>query len=276
MASRDEQVLYARQQAEIISDRLKDLLDIRSEDPLSENMIIPENIRIGDRDFPDMANALAEALVKRPELQQQALEMDNRDMNIAYFKNQKLPRIDLIATLGLNGLSGEKKSDLLPDTEYEGSYGDAFSSMADSDGYEWKVGFTVAYPWGNRAAKSRYRQAEQEKLKALYQYKRIEGACETDVKNAWVGVSRSLERVDVAERFEELAAVTLDQEMERLEQGLSDTFRILQYQDDLIDAKIRKTTAIVDFNKGISDLYFSMGTILDRHQMKAQLPGQGE
>ena len=276
VASRDEQVLYARQQAEIISDRLKDLLDIRGEDPLAGNMIIPEAIRIKDTAFPVMEKALSAALVNRPELQQQALEIDNRDMKITYYANQKLPRIDLVATLGVNGFSGEKRSNLSGDTDYEGNYPDAFSGLADGDGYEWKVGLAVAYPWGNRAAKSRYHQAEQEKQRSLYQYKRIESTCETDVKNAWVGVSRSLARVGVAERFETLAAVTLDQEMKRLEQGLSDTFRILQYQDDLIDAKIRKITAIIDYNKGISDLYFSMGTILDHHKMKVHLPHQGE
>ena len=276
VASRDELVLYARQQAEIISDRLKDLLDIRGENTLWEKMIIPETIRIKDPDFPDMEETLAAALKNRPELQQQALEIDSRDMKISYYNNQKLPRLDLVATMGINGLSGEKRSVLLPDTEYGGSYGDAFSSLADGDGYEWKVGLTLAYPWGNRAAKSRYRQAKQEKQRAVYQYKRIEGTCETDVKNAWVSAHRSLERFGVAQRFESLAAVTLDQEMKRLEQGLSDTFRILQYQDDLIDAKIRKTAATVDYNKGISDLYFSMGTILDRHHMKVQLPSQGE
>ncbi|MFO7963935.1 MAG: TolC family protein [Desulfobacterales bacterium] len=276
VAQRDELVLFAVQQAEIISDRLKDLLDIRWEGPLSDKMIAPEMARITDRTIPELSTALAAALNNRPELQQQVLEIENQDITIAFYDNRTLPRLDLSATLGLNGLSGDPRGTLPADTGFEGGFWDAFSGLTDGDGYEWRLGLSLTYPWGNRAAKSRYHRAELEKKRAVYQYKRIEGAFETDVKNAWTNVSRSLERIDVAERFESLAAVTLDQEMKRMEQGLSDTFRILQFQDDLIEAKIRKATAIIDYRKGLSDLYYSMGVILDRHDIEVHDPHRGD
>lgn len=58
-----------------------------------------------------------------------------------------------------------------------------------------------------------------------------------------------MERVKVTERFKNLAKITLEQEMERLKKGLSYTFRVLNFQDDLIEAHIRKAKALVDFNK---------------------------
>ncbi|MCB2184315.1 MAG: hypothetical protein KQH63_19990 [Desulfobulbaceae bacterium] len=51
----------------------------------------------------------------------------------------------------------------------------------------------------------------------------------------------------MAQRFENLAQTALDQ-------GLSDTFRILGRQDDLIHAHIRKVNARTDFHKGLSQL----------------------
>ena len=73
----------------------------------------------------------------------------------------------------------------------------------------------------------------------------------------------------------------LDTVVERLEGELreyrvkpfidDDVVGVRRYQDDLINAKIRKTTAIIDYNKGVSDLYYSMGAILEHHDMKAQL-----
>ena len=272
VASRDEQILYAIQQAEVISDQLKDLLNIRNEDPLYKVLIMTEAIDRTDEIFPDLESAVATALKNRPELVQQQIEIENKDIKLAYYKNQKLPRLDLTGTLGLNGLSGTSRRPsayptLTQPSEYDGNYGDAWSSLMDADGYGWKVGMNVMYPLGNRSAKALYRITEEGKKQTVFRYKRIEGRFETDVKNAMVNVQRSLERVGVADRFESLAAISLDQEMKKLSEGLSDTFRIVTYQANLIEAKVRKATAMADFNKGLSDLYFSMGTLLDQHKM---------
>ena len=101
--------------------------------------------------------------------------------------------------------------------------------------------------------------------------KRLEGTAETQVKNALVSVQRSIERVRVTERFEKLAQTTLAQEMERLKKGLSDTFRILDFQDNLIESHIRKVTALGDFNKGLANLYRATGTNLERFNILVQI-----
>ncbi|MBU4317651.1 MAG: TolC family protein [Proteobacteria bacterium] len=273
VASRDEQILYARQQVEVISDQLKDLLNLQSDDPLYAMLIVPEKIVKTEGTYPAMDTALEIALVNRPELQAQRLEIQNRDIKLAYYKNQKLPRVDLSGTFGVNGLSGEYKPvySSVPPSEYDGNYGDAFSSMMDRDGYSWRAGINVVYPLGNRAAKTLYSLTREGKQQAIYRYKRIESRTETGVKNAMVNANRSMERLFVAETFESLAAVSLDQEMKRLSEGLSDTFRIVTFQANLIEAKIRKITALVDYHKGLSDLYYNMGTILERHHMTAKL-----
>ena len=275
VASRDEQILYALQQAEVISDQLKDLLNIRNDDPLYDKLIRTEAINRSNESFPDLEMAVANALKNRPELAQMQLEIENKDIKLLYYKNQKLPRVDLVGTLGVNGLSGESRAPaaypLLTDPSvYDGEYGDSWSSMTDADGYSWKVGLNFMYPLGNRYAKALFRMTEEGRKQAVYRYKRIEGRFETDVKSAMINVERSLERVEVADRFESLAAVSLEQEMKKLGEGLSDTFRIVNYQASLIEAKVRKATAMADFNKGLSDLYYSMGTLLDQHNMKTK------
>jgi outer membrane protein TolC len=275
VASRDEQVIFERQQVETISNSLKDLLEIRPGDPLYDKTFLTEPVGGIKQTFPDLEKALAIALEKRPDIQQQRLELDNRDIRIEYYANQKLPRVDLETTLGVNGLSGGVRSASFAGTpgarSYEGNYPDALSSMASGDGYEWYVGLRLSYPLGNRAAQARHRRASQEKRQAIYRLKRLEGAAETQVKNALVSVERSMERVKVTERFEKLAETTLAQEMERLKKGLSDTFRMLNFQDDLVESRIRKVTAIVDFNKGLGNLYRAMGNNLERFNILAQI-----
>ena len=275
VASRDEQVIFARQQVEIISNRLKDLLEIRPGDPLYEEIFVTEPVGEIEQNFPDLGKALGIALEKRPDLQQQRLELANREIRIEYYANQKLPRIDLESTLGVNGLSGGIRSASFAgapaSTSYSGNYTDALSGMASGDGYEWYIGLRFSYPFGNRAAQARHRRATQEKRQVIYRLKRLEGTAETEVKNALVSVQRSIERVRVTERFEKLAQTTLTQEMERLKKGLSDTFRILNFQDDLIESRIRKVTALGDFNKGLANLYRATGTNLERFNILARI-----
>ena len=276
MVSRDEEVISARQQVEILANRLRDLLGIRPEDPLYKEPFATEDIPGKDQAFPDFEQTLATALKKRPDIKRQHLEIANRDIKLTYYSNQKLPRLDLEATLGANGLSGGDRptsfADVTVSSPQVGSYGDSPSRMSRADGYEWYAGFRFSCPLGNRATQARYRRAGLEKRQAVYGLKRLEETAEKEVKNSLVTVKRSLERVSVAEHTEELAETTLVQEMERLKEGLSDTFHVLDFQDDIIRARIRKTGALVDFNRGLADLYRAMGTNLERFDIVAAMP----
>ncbi|MDL1958285.1 MAG: TolC family protein [Deltaproteobacteria bacterium] len=276
MASRDEEVIFARQQVEIVANRLRDLLGIRPEDPFYKEPFVTEDMPGTEQTFPDFEQTLATALEKRPDIQRQHLEIAHQDIKLAYYDNQRLPRLDLEATLGTNGLSGGDRptsfADLTVSSPQVGSYGDSLSRMSDADGYEWYAGLRFSYPLGNRGTQARYRRAGLEKRQAVYRLKRLEETAEKECKNSLVTVKRSLERVGVAERFEGLAQTTLMQEMERLKEGLSDTFRILIFQNSVIQARIRKTSAIVDFNQGLANLYRAMGTNLKHYDIVAAMP----
>lgn len=269
LASRNEKVIAARQRAETLSNRLKDLLEIRSGHPLAEATLATEPIPEADRmAFPVRDLALAKALEERPELKALRAALDSQEIRLAFLRNRKLPQLDLGATLGLNGLSGDGRPVHLFGSSrtsgLPGDYGESLTRMAEGDGYEWAVDLKFSYPLGNRAAGARYERGLLEKRQLLHRFKRLEGGIETQVKNALVTVERSLERVRVSQRFEALARKTLNEEMARLRRGLSNTFRILEYQDDLISARIRRVTALIDFHKGLADLHRAMGTNLER------------
>lgn len=274
-ADREEAVLSARQQVETLSNALKDLLEIRTGDPLAEGTLRTTPIPNADPDYPGMDEAAASALERRPDLRQARAALAAQDIRLAYFENQKLPRLDLNGSFGLNGLSGDDRPVRLfggeNTTGLDGDYLDAWDRMAAADGYQWEVDLRFSVPIGNRAAESRYARTRIGKQQLLLGLKRLEGGIETEVKNARVTVGRSLERVAVADRFERLAEGTLEQEMARLREGLSDTFRILDLQDDLVKARIRKVAAVADFHRGMADLYRAMGTNLERFDIAAEV-----
>ena len=60
-----------------------------------------------------------------------------------------------------------------------------------------------------------------------------------------------------------------------MQEGLSDSFRLLSFQDALIEAKIRRVTAQADYRKGLALLYRAMGQNLEHYDITAALPSQG-
>ena len=117
--------------------------------------------------------------------------------------------------------------------------------------------------------------AEAEQSQALYNFRRLEVSAETEIKNALVVLGRGKERLVVSDRFVSLAETTLEQEDRRMQEGLSDSFRLLSFQDALIEARIRRATAMTDYRKGLAILYTAMGQNLEHYDITAALPPQG-
>ncbi|MBW1679356.1 MAG: TolC family protein [Deltaproteobacteria bacterium] len=137
----------------------------------------------------------------------------------------------------------------------------------DGDVYEWMVGVTVGVPLGNLADRSRYERSRLNKERAIMELKNLEDRIDLEIKVALDNIESSRDRIEVAERFVILAKKTLRQEEERMKKGLSDTFRIIIFQNALVDAKTRKVSALVDYQKALAGLYQAMGTNLQRHDM---------
>ena len=97
--------------------------------------------------------------------------------------------------------------------------------------------------------------------------KNLEDKIDLEIKIALDNIESSRDRIEVADRFVHLAKKTLSQEEQRMKKGLSDTFRILIFQNSLINAKIRKVRAMVDHQKALAQLYRAMGTNIQRYDM---------
>ncbi len=250
------------------SNRLKNLLEAEPGDPLFDSELRTLPLPPASVPCPLFEKALEIALEKRSDLKEMRIALENQDLTIAYLENQKLPRLDFIASAGLNGLSGEDDpANLFGRTQgsyHDGSYARSFSRMLEADGYQWAAGLQLEYPIGNRAAHSRYVRSKYEKRRLNNLMQRLKGQIRTELRNGIVAVERSRERVEEALRFIALAQETLDQENELLNEGLSTTFKILSHQEKLVAARVRHASALADFQKSLVGLYRATGENLER------------
>lgn len=269
LADRDLQLALARQEREQIAHRLNGLLNNRISDPLERSARLDDVPLQRPAAAPLFQEIYSTALTKRPDLQAVILEQQSRGLRSDYFDNQTKPNLDMVVSLGLSGLSGDERDSSVP-VYHSGSYFNSYDSMADGDGYQWAAGFVFSYPLGNREAQARAGQAHLAERQAGYRKQELELAIETELKQRLTELKRTGERFGIAERFEALANTTLKQENRRLGEGLSDSFRILTFQGVLIDAKIDRLTALIEYNKSLARYYLALGNNLERHGIVAR------
>ncbi len=275
---REEAVIRARQQAEAASNRLKNLLEkMDADEVLYEKPLRAAPLPPAPASFPEAGAAVKTALEKRADIKAWRLTIENQDRMTAYYENQKRPRLDLTASAGLNGLAGEDRPATLLGTPQRspltGDYGDAWGSMFEDDGYQWAAGLRFSYPLGNRAADARHAQSRLKRRALSYRLKRLKRDIRTRVGNAHLAAVKSLERLAAAKEFVRLSRKLLDQENRRLNNGLSNTFRVLDYQENLVDARVREVRALTDFHKALAALYQGMGENLARREIVVETEG---
>ncbi|MBN1958873.1 MAG: TolC family protein [Desulfuromonadales bacterium] len=195
-----------------------------------------------------------------------SIAIDNSRIEQSFFQNQLKPRLNLNIQTGLNGLSGDERD---PSTTglYAGDWADSLSGALAADGYQWAVGMEFSFPLGNRAATARLNRAKLQHKKARYQQRDQEDDLRRALQQQRINLIKAFEQVGIAERFEQLAETSLDQEQRRLDEGLSDTFRIISFQTGMLNAKVGRINAMVQYFSSLAQLNFTRGIILERHDI---------
>ncbi len=195
--------------------------------------------------------ALRVALERRDDYLMRKVMVEREGLQIAYAQNQELPKIDLVASYGLNGL--------------ELTAGRAFAYTRMNDYPSWTVGLQMAMPIGeNRQARADLRSATLRKEDALLQLKALEVSVSNDIDTAIAMLSSATERwrlwVQVAEREER----QLQLERSRLAAGRSDMREILLREERAIVARLQVTEQHVAWVKAETLLNAAQGLLLER------------
>ncbi len=272
LAGKEEDIIKAKEAIDILQNKIKDITGITS----SINIIEEPDYYSKTRIFNEN-EGIDIALSKRPEIdiQKTAIEITEIDEN--YYKNQTRPSVDLLASASFSGLSGEeRKTEFFPDfsNPNKGGYFDSVSGAATGDGKELFAGIKFSHPLDNKGARANLKKTQWTKEKNQLKLIRLREKITLDVKNALVTINKTKERIETSMEFVRLAQITLDQEMERFSAGLSDTFHILRYQEDLVNAKIKLTVANFDYYKAMANFYFVTSQNLDNMDIRVGYKAQ--
>ena len=262
VASREERLLNAQNLIDDNGDNLKSILNFSfdSEEGLKE--IIPADSPVFE---PGAENSLEEALktalIHRPDLLAKKMELENRNIEAKYNENQTLPTLDLVGSLGLNGLSGDSSTK-------NGSYDSALSEAFSADFRLWQFGINLSYPLGNRAAKSKLAIKRLEVAQLLLNIKDLEKTIVVEVREAHRQIKTDIKRVQATRVARKLAEEKLNAEEKKFKVGLSTSFNVLEFQEDLAEEQSNEIKAVIDYNKSLNRLNQVMARTLEAHDIK--------
>ena len=254
VASREEAVITAMRTVKNQENFLKQLIT-RDMIPLLET-----RIEISPPSSPPFtANVVAgieKALEFRPDYRQAKLGLENRRITLVVEKNSRLPRLDLSASLSMNG--------------FDDDFGTSTQRVASRDQTNWSAGATFSVPLGNKDATGRVNAAQIEIAQSLVELQRLEQDIVVRVDNASGQVTTSRQRIEATTEANRLAKESLIAGEARLIAGTGTTFEVLELQRKLAEAETAELRARSDYNKAVAQYNLEIGTTLRVHGVQVE------
>ncbi|HEU5179532.1 MAG TPA: TolC family protein [Candidatus Polarisedimenticolia bacterium] len=284
VADREEGIIIGLDVIRTAEDNVRRLMNVPADSPLWHQPIQPaDQPEVLDKVVSE-EEAIKTAFARRPDLEQARLDLENRDTDLNYRKNQKKWRLDFIGRYGAQGLAGNflpltfsvtdpnAPPGCVPDPgdptictfdPVDRSVGNSYTQIKDRDFDTWSAELQLGIPLGNKGAEAAYTQSQysQEQSKLLIQ--QVEQNAVIEVRGAVRRLETDLKRFKAAQVNTRLQVEKLNAEQKKYENGMSTAFQVLQFQTDLTEARRRENLAVVGYNKSLVELDRVLGILLD-------------
>jgi outer membrane protein TolC len=236
VATKEEALLNAQKMLENAQDKLKSIMNLKELSTRIEAVSAPP----APTEIPSEESVAEAALKNRKDYLKLYAERAGRETLAAYFKNQRLPQLDVFGKYGLNGLGAQ--------------YEDAINEMDPKDRYSWQMGIKLTVPLGNRAAKGNYN-------KARYEFLRIEALIEDARRNVIMESREAVRSLQYAQK--RIAAVhktliaaqkRFEAEQERFKAGITTLNDALRFQNEYVSALFEEKKALADHAQALVEL----------------------
>lgn len=272
IATNEEQIISSQTLVGNAEDELRRLLNL-PQGALWDAEIRPDTEPEIEAPPTNVAAAISTALGARPEVRAQQLLVEQARINAAFFRNQKLPSLDLTLNYGLNGNNGVTVlNDEGTPVIATGGFSDSLDQVFGIDFDGWSAQLTLGYPIGNRGARAASAIADLTLESAEATLAQTEQQITTEVRQAARQVDSAVKQIDAANASVRFQERSLDAEKKRYENGMSSSFQITRIQQDLTAAKSRQVSAVIAYRAALTQLQQATGQLLSTYNIAIDDP----
>jgi outer membrane protein len=293
----DRQNLIVAQTVQLQNEQI--LKNAITKNPLTPNFvnveIIPTDLpnRPEAIEAPSFEQAVQEAFAKRPELQEEALNLLNSAIDVKATRNALLPTATFTAQYGTVGLAGNQPikggtpttiSTGVPIVDQNGTpianefvgatvtpvtgtaksgFPDAMSALFQNNFPDYQLSLNVQIPIRNRSAQADNQRAILTQRQLAAQMQQLKNAALLDVRNTYIALEQDRARVEAAAKARELQQQTFDAEQKKYQLGASTVYLVIQTQRDLIAAQGTELRALADLVEAKANYERAVGRTLE-------------
>ncbi len=243
VSMREETLLKSKKLLLDSTDRLRVVMNLK--DWLVELIPIGKIPEI--LDAQPVEYALDAAFKNRNDYKQALIDQKNKETLRKYFDNQQYPDLNIIGSVGLNGLNG--------------NYNNALDKMSSGDYYSWQFGLSLKIPLGNRSAKGNFIKAKYEEEKTAIAVKILEQKITAGVREVFRSVQLASETINAAKKTRIATEKRLEAEEGRFKVGMATINDVLKFQEEYAKALSSEKRAEVDYAKAIVEFDRVKGTL---------------
>lgn len=273
VATREAGILSAEASVKAAEDSMKNLLGFTDEEESGLERIVALDSPAFEERPIEVDEALRIAMDKRPDLRVSRVNVKTSDLNLRYARNQLLPSLSLSASYASPGVSGTR---LLYDSDYFGNvigtipgyWSDSWNDVFGFKYENWNVALTLEFNLNTIVSRAAFGQAQVARQTAALNLKNAERTAVLEIRNAVRTLRTAYQQGQAYKAARELADKKLAAEEEKLRLGLSTNYTVLQYQRDMISARVAELKATIDYNIAQAGLDRAMGTLLEAKNIR--------
>jgi len=235
-----------------------------------------------------LTDAIDAAMQNRPELEINTEQKALNAVDQRFYKNQKEPQIDLVASYTSAGIGGSLNPNFTnplagacnvptPPPQCNpgavlsavGGSGTAFTDILSNKYPTIRAGVQFNIPlFGDKTARANYGRSLVEGERLDTQREQLEQNVQVDVRNAMQAMRTAEARLRAAAIARENAEKEYASEQRKLDEGQSDIYKVLDRQTALSSARSNELRARTDLNKAIADLQRATGNTLKENNIE--------
>jgi outer membrane protein TolC len=181
-----------------------------------------------------------------------------------------LPTLDLSASAGLIGVDndfGSTFTDRSPNTGVDRAIDDLFSG----ENFQWAVGFKFEAPWGNRSARGQHTAANLQVSQLDASIRNLRQVIIQDTRGALRAIDTSWKQVLATRETTRFRRESLIAEKKKFDVGVSTTHDLLEFEEELAEARANEQRAIVDYTLSLTNLMRADATLLQARNVRVSI-----